>query len=331
MSLIMDNRILGIDVSRDSLVIFNRLTHETISIWNNRESIESFSVEFNRTFAHFPDWKVGIESTGDYSLLALNLFSKLGFSVMLLNPVVTRKYIKGTVRGKKTDESDAEIIALALANGEWVLQGGSWIDTDEKKVVMRSEQFLVRLKSDVVRHKKSLLLKLKSREVEDEGWSRLKSVLRSIENLETTMESIRQEIEEIALDGEQTSQEQLIDSIPGFAEKLSCIVSSELGDVKRFPSPKQLRAFMWLDPKVKQSGTMNISGHMTKHGNPTLRWALFMAAQSAARCDARFHRLYEEKRLQNKSHRHCLNIIASKLCGVIHWVVTQGTPYIPQS
>jgi len=113
-----ERKILGIDVSRDSLVIFNRLTAETVSIGNDRESLESFVADFAHTFSCLSDWKIGIESTGDYSLLALDTLLKSGFQVVLLNPVVTRKYIKGTVREKKTDGSDAEIIALAIANGE---------------------------------------------------------------------------------------------------------------------------------------------------------------------------------------------------------------------
>lgn len=113
-----ERKILGIDVSRDSLVIFNRLTAETISIDNTREALESFVADFCHTFSCLSDWKIGIESTGDYSLLSLDMLSKSGFQVILLNPVVTRKYIKGTVREKKTDGSDAEIIALAIANGE---------------------------------------------------------------------------------------------------------------------------------------------------------------------------------------------------------------------
>lgn len=72
---------------------------------------------------------------------------------------------------------------------------------DEKKIVMRSERFVVQLRGDVVRHRKSLLLKLKSIGKEHETETKIHLTLQAMERLEIAIETIRDEIESIALNG----------------------------------------------------------------------------------------------------------------------------------
>ena len=136
----MQQMILGIDVSKDTLTIYNTLTKDIRTIENTPEAIIPFIKEFQELFAKVNDWTVGIESTGDYSLLSLRLFGEAGFSIRFLNPMVTSKYIRGTIREKKTDISDSILIARAVANGE-----GDTIDItsflpEQKKVALRVER-----------------------------------------------------------------------------------------------------------------------------------------------------------------------------------------------
>jgi hypothetical protein len=67
---------------------------------------------------------------------------------------------------------------------------------------------------------------------------------------------------------------------------------------------------------------------MTKHGNPTIRSALYLAAQTAYRYDPKLNEIYNIKKTQGKSHVHCVNIIASKLCERIYSVVHNNRPYV---
>ena len=70
----MQQMILGIDVSKNTLTIYNALTKDIQTIENTPEAIILYMKDFQEIFTKTSDWKVGIESTGDYSLLALRLF-----------------------------------------------------------------------------------------------------------------------------------------------------------------------------------------------------------------------------------------------------------------
>lgn len=316
-----DRKILWIDVSKNSLTIYNQLTTDIITIENSIEAMSSFIQEFESIFSNLSDWKVWIESTWDYSLLPVKEFSKNWFQVIFLNPVVTRKYIKWTIRWIKTDESDSVLIAKAVSNWEWRLVDHKSITPDFKKIAMRTEFKIKRISSDLKRYKDSLLKK-KWSGVED-----IDSIIFQIDKLIDDCKKTSENLLDIAIEKWQNKQEELIDSIPWFAQKLSCIVSSELWDISRFSNPKQLRAFAWLDPKISQSWNMLHTWRMTKHGNSNLRTALYLAAKVATKHEPHMKEIFETKRTQWKTYKHAINVVASKLCNVIYAVVIRWEPY----
>lgn len=52
------------------------------------------------------------------------------------------------------------------------------------------------------------------------------------------------------------SEFSLLESIPGIGELTSALLLAELGDVQRFKTNKQLNAFVGIDIRRYQSGTM---------------------------------------------------------------------------
>ena len=56
-----------------------------------------------------------------------------------------------------------------------------------------------------------------------------------------------------------------------------------IGDINRFDSAVKLRAYAGMDPVTKQSGNYNISSHISKRGNPLMRYALYLSTISAIR------------------------------------------------
>lgn len=122
--------------------------------------------------------------------------------------------------------------------------------------------------------------------------------------------------------------EQLIRSIPGFGAKLAAVVHHELGDITRFKNAKSLVAFAGLDPRIKQSGSMlNTTGHLTKRGSTSLRYALFLAANVARRYDAELGDYYAQKRVEGRTHREVLCIISRKLLYRINALVRSHRTY----
>ena len=68
-----------------------------------------------------------------------------------------------------------------------------------------------------------------------------------------------------------------LESIPGFARTTGECVLAELGDLRRFSNPNKINAFIGIDPGRYQSGEMDSSLSITKHGNAVARKLLYRA------------------------------------------------------
>lgn len=73
-------------------------------------------------------------------------------------------------------------------------------------------------------------------------------------------------------------------SIPGVNATTAATLMAAIGDVRRFPGPRQLVSYLGLDPRVRQSGSEPARhGHISKQGARSARHALVEASWSAAR------------------------------------------------
>jgi len=75
----------------------------------------------------------------------------------------------------------------------------------------------------------------------------------------------------------------LLRTAPGIGWTLASTIASEIGDIRRFSSPKKLCGYTGLGPRVQQSGARDRRGALAKNGPRHLRWALVEAAVMAAR------------------------------------------------
>lgn len=260
---------------------------------------------------------VGIESTGDYHLKAVKYFLKNKFAVKIINPILTKQWTRTTIRGAKTDKKDAEIICKLIKEG--------YGDLANLKEITNKEKELLRMARTITKHTSALKLRLQSarRKALD-----TKSVEYKLASIISQMENLTAEIIEEATIN-RTSNEKLIDTIPGFAVKLSAIVNHEIGDINRFPNSKALVAYAGLDPKIKQSGDkLNTTGRITKRGSTYLRESLFLAANVARRYDAELAEYYQKKKSESRSHKEILCMISRKLLARIYAVLKEQRPYI---
>jgi transposase len=70
-------------------------------------------------------------------------------------------------------------------------------------------------------------------------------------------------------------------TITGVAELLGLTLSSEIGDIDRFPNARKLVGYSGLTPTIKQSGQSLGTGRISKAGPDTLRWVAVEAARQA--------------------------------------------------
>jgi transposase len=89
-------------------------------------------------------------------------------------------------------------------------------------------------------------------------------------------------------------------------------ILAELGDPRRFRSSDDAVRHSGLDVTVWQSDSRRAPGHLSPQGPELLRWALFEAAQSAARPGSPDHAYYLETKRRIGHERACL-AVARKL------------------
>lgn len=306
-------------MAKDNLVIYDRLKNSTVTISNTLEALKQAQVEYGWQPNGF---LIGLESTSNYSFLPMQYFVRQGFKVKLLNPIVTKKFTKATIRAKKTDESDAEAIAMITEHGE----GQEITENDlniAKKTLLRLERKIIDMRSDLKRMQQSLDIKV------DNGIE-LTEAVKQIDRLIKEMTKASEKIWQLSREEDKDRQEEIIASHIGCGEKLSAIISTEAGDLKRFLGPKQFKAYAGIDPRVYQSGEKNVKGKMTKRGNSNLRHALYLAAFVASIHDPELSLYYRKKREEGKSHRHAVCTVSRKLCERIYATVINNKLYKPR-
>ena len=97
-------------------------------------------------------------------------------------------------------------------------------------------------------------------------------------------------------------------SVPGIGVMTIAEIIGECGDFKKFENPSKILAFAGMEPGYHQSGTVEHSGKMVKHGSPYLRNALMCCVMPV---------------IHNTALSHC----AKKLLRVIYALETKQIPF----
>ncbi|MFC9914657.1 IS110 family transposase [Streptomyces sp. NPDC059862] len=76
---------------------------------------------------------------------------------------------------------------------------------------------------------------------------------------------------------------QTLTALPGIGPLTALVLVAEIGDIRRFPSARKLASWAGLTPTVRGSDRTVRYGHISKQGDPWVRWILNEAAQTAKR------------------------------------------------
>ena len=221
-------------------------------------------------------WKrivIGSEATGYYhQALALACLDR-DIPFRLLNPIVTKQFTRATVRKRKTDLSDAFVIAKLVLQGQGTLL---------KKEMFNPGKPAIRTAIKLNQMEQMLVLMQQKLALIGMDTTLIKQLHHSQEELQNSQKVFRSFAESTV----DKKLHKLLMSIPGIGTTIAITLIAELGDITRFPNGTCLVAFCGLDPKVKQSGSaLHHNTHITKRGSPNLRRVVFLAASIAQRCE----------------------------------------------
>lgn len=309
---------IGIDISkRDFHVCFDeehgieKFSTSQVGICTFLSRLKSQKMTIGKTL-------IGMEATGSYHLPVAYQCSQAGYTVNVINPLITKRQNQTNLRRVKTDSSDAKLVRQCVKNGA----GYPFRETSET----------IKLKTLVRQRARFSMLRHRARLKDEEVVNRERYLEVGITALDKELhdfldEKIRGLDSELR--GYESETQKLLRSIPGVGPQTAVTCLSEIGDIRRFPDGRKLTAWVGLDSRVHQSGTsINGKGYITKRGNKLLRTRLFNAASVAVLHENMFQKFFLQKRSEGKAYRVALCAVMRKMVHVIHAVWTRGTPFI---
>jgi transposase len=299
---------------------------------NQDESIKSF---FDRNGSTKKN-KIVIESSSTwyhvYELLSENERNH----VILSNPVKTKAIASAKV---KTDKVDALTLAQLLRGGyipECYIPPRHIMDLRE---MVRYRASLVRARTSV-KNKIHAILLMKGIKINEEYRPFTKEFVEELKQIGdyridgflNVISSLNEEIKEISskIKGESSEDKyaKLLMTIPGIGYYSALLISSEIGDIERFPDSHHLSSYAGLTPSTHSSGGVTYHGSMTRTGSKYLRWILTECVHSHVRTAkesdlSKFYTRLAKKRGSSKAAAAA----ASKLLRIIYWVLKENRPY----
>jgi transposase len=173
--------------------------------------------------------------------------------------------------------------------------------------------------------------------------------LEHLEYLETQYRALDAELERFASLEQYRVQVEALCCLRGVKNLTALTILCEIGDIRRFASPRRVMAYFGLVPSEHSSGSKEQRGPITKAGNVHVRRLLVEAAwNNHHRTGAELilqrrrqgqppevvaialkaqHRLYKKFwRLDQRKHRHiAITAVARELCGFI-WAILNALP-----
>lgn len=299
------------------------------------EAIEEFAATLGSE-----DW-VALEVSGNAGEIA-RILERHVARVVVVSPSDT-----GIRQARaKTDRLDARTLARLLAAGSLE---AVWMADERTRVMRRRLQRRSQLVGSRSRSKNEIHAALMRRLIPRPNVSDLfgHAGLRFLRELELPVEeresvdgSLRQiefldrEISEvdrlIALDALASPEIKRLMSVPGVNVVCAASFLAAIGDIRRFKDPRKLVGYLGLDPRIRQSGPgPGTSGHISKQGSASARWALVEACWSAVRQPGPIRAFYERVR-SRRGHQIAIVASARKLVCLFWCLLTREEDYAYQ-
>ena len=322
---------VGLDVSKSKIDVCILLSNENekdicLQIANSKKWITDFIslLKENNCSKKVP---FIIESTGDYNTLACLLFSETWFNIKEINPIITRNYVKHTIRWTKTDKTDAKALAgIGLQN------------RDELFTFNKSKKFIeINKKVSLVSNLETQLQSLKRTlhsfdeifsELELEvSWS-IKDIQLSIQELEEKIKKFQQEIQDTSIWEDADKKVEIINSITGVSKYMAQVFYASFAH-KDFTSKESMYAFVGYDPKLKDSGTFVGKACISKRWNAYVRKKLFQSAFCAVQHSKIFKDIYEKHKQRWKHHFVCVIAVVKKMIYIMFSLLKNNSRFNP--
>jgi transposase len=286
-----------------------------------REAVREWLEHFEPgTDAHF-----ALEGTTGWRFVVEEI-ERRGFTAHLADPAELSER-RGPKRRAKTDHADCELMVNLLLEGRLPQ---SWIPPAhilELRALVRLRKTLVDQRIEWQQRLQAQLFhqgvvpglrlcrpkdrrRLAEMEMSPAGRQMVQTGLIMLDAFDSQLKPLSAQIVSLA---KAQPGCRALEQLYGVGWLTAVAILAELGDCRRFHSADQAVRASGLDITVHESNGKRPGGHLARQGPQVLRWALFEAAQCAARRSSPDHAYYLKVRDRIDHNRACLSV-ARKIC-----------------
>lgn len=304
--------ILGIDVSKQNLDVFDNYFQKHIQFSNTTEGIEKLI----QHYSDFGNKKAVIESTGVYQRLVHQKLEREGFAVSIVNPYKTRCFAKSAGFLAKTDKVDAKMLCTYGQKVECRVTPCSSSSQQELESLVHYKNIL-----------KEELKRLINQQEYDHSSSLVKTlIIKQIDDLKNQLKQIEKRINEL-LDEDKNfkNKKETLQTVPGVGigtiASLLCYLP-ELGIANR----KQVAALVGVAPINCESGSFR-GRAMISGGRAQLRKSLYMPILACIRVNAPLRNFYQHLIQKGKPSKVALIAVMRKLILILSVMIKTNSPW----
>ena len=297
---------VGIDIAKLTFVAAVKISdsYHTKELPNDKKGFEELFDWLRQYPAN--NYSVCMEATGIYGNALATFAYNCGHTVYVENPAKIKHFISSQLTRNKTDMIDAKMIAYYCD----LFKLKSWKPTPEK--IQKLQALTNRL---------DVLAKLKRQEktrLESVHEIAQDSVLALIDYLDNEIKSIKEQIKNYIDQHPQLKEkEELLRTIPALGDITIPKIIAFLGQVEDFDKPKQMAAFVGLNPQHAQSGTSLNKSYLCKTGKSELRKTFYMPALVAIRHNPILKTFYNNLLARGKPKKVAICAVMRKLVHII--------------
>lgn len=304
--------VIGIDVAKDSLVVFVDSRGDYMSCPNAKKELTALAKRLGKLDPEL----IVLEASGGYERTAAETFSQTGLPIAVVYPRRVRQFAHGLGIIAKNDEIDAKLIAYY----------GRVADI---KPQPKQTNELCALRALTQRRSQLIEMRLAEQcRLETAHRSMHKSIKQHLAWIARHILKIENEIQNsVKADPVLKDQDQRLRSVPGVGPVLASTLITELPELGLL-SNKQIASLVGVAPFPHESGKQK-GKRFCKGGRNQIRRVLYMATVSATLCNPVIRTFYKNLCQRGKLKKVALIASAHKLLSILNSITKHHSSWSP--